>query len=432
MYILYDLLFLFVLIFYFLPFYLIKRKYPKKFLQRLGIFPKKILQKLGCASNIWIHGVSVGEAMIACQLAKKIEAEIDLNTNTGMVISTTTSTGYKVARNLAGSNEVVIYFPLDLSFIIRRVIKLIKPYIIILVETELWPNIIIQAYKKNIPVTIVNGRISDKSYLGYKYISKVLKGIFKYIKLFCMQSVLDGRRIISLGASKEKVKVCGNMKFDEVSIRLPEDKVEKLKNWIDYKGNNDIIFVCGSTHCGEEEILIDVHKNLLSEGYSLKLVIVPRHVERREKLKCLVESNDFYPLFFSSFSNKLSLPNRQVIYIMDRIGWLKSLYFICDLAFVGGSLKKYGGHNIIEPAIFSKPIIFGPYISNFKTVAAQFLDYKAAIQVKNKTQIYETCCMLLNKDSFRLELGKRALEVVKRNQGATQKIVNLIKPFLPC
>jgi len=378
---------------------------------------------------MWIHGVSVGEAMIACQLAKGMKSYKYFSNADQIIISTTTTTGQKIAKNsILQENAMTIYFPLDLSFVVRRVIRLVNPSLIILVETELWPNIITQAGRKNIPVIIVNGRISDKSYLGYKFARLFLKKFFRYVKLFCMQEKLDYERIISLGASRDKVKICGNMKFDVVDRKISKDKINRLQNWLNYK-ENDNIFVCGSTHPGEEENLLDIYKKLLYKKYNLKLVLAPRHVERKQELRELIESYKYYPIFFSNFTSHINYQNKSVVYILDEIGWLKPLYLICTIAFIGGSLKKYGGHNIIEPALFSKPIMFGPHMSNFRTIVSQFLNHKAAIQIKNSTELYNNCILLLSNKSLGIKLGKRAFEVVKKNQGVTKRNIHLINLF---
>ncbi len=429
MYIVYDLIYIFLLIFYFTPYFFIKRKYHKGFIQRLGIFSKNLRREFKKYNNIWIHSVSVGETILACKLAKSIKATGKFKVYNKIIISVTTVTGFQIAKDKSDSDNIVIYFPLDLSFIVTKVIRLISPKLIILIETELWPAIIKQAHKKSVPVIIVNGRISDKSYNGYRLISKIFRNVLKSVELFCMQSELDAKKIISLGVYKYKVKVCGNMKFDVYDVQPNETKLNNLRHWLNYnKGDN--VFVCGSTHPGEDEMIMYTYKRLLEKDHKLKLVIVPRHPERWRYIKEMIKKQGFYYSLFSEDNNKILKPNLNLVYIMDQIGWLNSLYYICDIAFVGGSLKKYGGHNIIEPALFSKPIIFGSYMSNFKFIVKQFLDKEAALVVKDKIQLFKKCDILLKDKNLQLQLGKKAYNVVKSNRGATNRILNYIKNYL--
>lgn len=423
MYIFYDLIYFFLLIFYFLPRFFIEKKYHTRLSQRLGFFSPVLLKKLKGYEVLWIHAVSVGEAMLAHQLEKKLYST--LQGEFKVVISTTTATGQKIARKKSNNDTVVVYFPLDLSLIVRHAFNLIDPSLIVLMETELWPNVIAQASKKGIPVVMANGRISEGSYYGYKIIKPILIKIFKHVNLFCMQSSEDAIRVIDLGADKKKVKICGNMKFDRIERTLPNPKIRRIKRWLDYE-EEDKVFVCGSTHPGEEEIILDVYNDLLEEGYGFKLVVVPRHVNRRIEIKKLLKKRGYN---YSFFSNP-SCDEKDLIYVMDKIGWLKSLYSISTLNFIGGSLKDYGGHNIIEPSLYSKPIVFGRYMSNFRIIALQFLKHHAAIQVKNKRQLFSSCKRLLDDLSLRKNLGKNAYKVLKDNQGTTDKIINHIIPFV--
>lgn len=425
MYIFYDIIYLFFLLFYFLPRFLIKKKYHTKLSQRIGFFSPLIVKKINHSNVLWIHAVSVGEAMLACQLEERLYPF--MGDNFRIVISTTTSTGQKIAKSKSRKDTIIFYFPLDISFVVRRTLNLINPQLIILMETELWPNLITQAHRKDIPVIMVNGRISDSSYWGYQIIKPVFKNIFKYMKLFCMQSQFSAKRIINLGASKNKVKICGNMKFDKIDKTLPPSKINMVKNWMDYK-KGDKIFVCGSTHPGEEKIILDVYRDLIQQGFNLKLVIVPRHVKRRKEIERLLKKKRYNYSFFSNllFNNE----KQKVIFVMDKMGWLKALYSISTLTFIGGSLKDYGGHNIIEPSLYFKPVIFGPYMSNFRVISSQFLKNDAAIQVNNKQQLFNSCRKLLREKTFREKLGRNAYKVVEDNQGSIDRIIEYIMPII--
>lgn len=418
----YDIIFLLLFILY-LPVLLVKRKLHKGFFMRFGFLSKDIRERLKADNFIWIHAVSVGEALVISKLIDAIRKEFP---GKRLVISTVTPTGNKIARSLAKDNDVVIYSPLDLSLVVKKFVNLIKPSVFITAETEIWPNLINRLHKINIPIILVNGRISRRSFKGYRKIRFFLKGILNKISLFCMQTIDDAEKIIYLGAKKESVKVIGNLKFDET---FPENNYQAED--LGLKAT-DKLLVAGSTHNNEEEIIIKVYKNILKESPRLKLMIAPRHPDRADKITALIKANNLKVIRFSSIKNeKINLSAYlDYVFLIDTIGDLKSLYNLATVVFIGGSLVKKGGHNIIEPAYFAKPILFGPDMSNFQDMADLFLRKDAAIQVKDAKELQKRLSQLLENGTKIQNLAKRAKSVVDENRGTSQRTISLLKSVL--
>ncbi len=246
---------------------------------RLGIFPQSAINKIKHRKVIWLHTVSVGEAQAADNLVKNLKREYS---DFCLVISTVTKTGNKIAQKLIGIQDLVIYFPLDISFIVKRVISAIKPKLFIIAETEIWPNLIINLAKKGVPIALVNGRVSNNSFRGYKIIRPFLSRVLQSFSLFCMQTKEDAQRIVELGADRDKVKVTGNMKFD-VQLSAISCRLSALG-----LSEEEKLFIAGSTHRGEEEIALQVYKELIKNYPNLRLLIAPRHIERTTEVEKLI------------------------------------------------------------------------------------------------------------------------------------------------
>ncbi|MBU4346398.1 MAG: 3-deoxy-D-manno-octulosonic acid transferase [Candidatus Omnitrophica bacterium] len=415
MFIVYDLIYLILAVIY-LPVFLFKKKIHRGFQMRLGILPPD----LGLDRPIWLHAVSVGEVMAIRGLLEKLRV---IYPNRKFVISTVTPTGNKVARDMAEDNGFITYLPLDLSFIVRRVIDRINPSIFIIAETELWLNTIAYLHRKKIPVIVVNGRISDRSFGGYRRIKFLFKSLLNKIDLFCVQTDSDAQRLISLGVLEDKIRITGNMKFDNADYTDKYNALLKL-------GGEGKLWVAGSTHAGEEEIILSVYKKLLSAFSDLRLLIAPRHPERVGQVEKLIIQYNFQPIRVSQLHLTPNTDNLKPIFILDTIGQLLSFYALSDIVFVGGSLVKKGGHNILEPAGIGKPILFGPYMFNFRDIADLFLRAKAAMLVRNQQDLEAGIRYLLNNPARMVELSQQAKELILQNQGATNRNVNLIRECL--
>ena len=391
---------------------------------RLGIFPQGLINRIKGRKNIWLHTVSVGEAQAASALVKNLKHEYP---DFCLVISTVTETGNKVARKLAGPQDIVIYSPLDVSFIVKKVASIINPKLFVIAETEIWPNLIINLARKSVPVILVNGRISANSFRGYKIIRPFFKKLLRSFNLFCMQTKEDAQRIVELGAEKSKVKATGNMKFDISSseFRMFMSSELGLKE-------NEKLLIAGSTHRGEEEIILQAYKELVKNHSDLRLLIAPRHIERAQELERLVAKLGFRAQRFSNIglTTNYEPQTTNPILILDTIGRLKNIYALADIVFIGGSLIPHGGQNPIEPAIFGKAILFGPYMSNFSNISEAFLNNRAAIMLKDAPQLKDACSKLLKEPILRRDLGHRAKELVQKNKGATLKNMGLIRHLL--
>jgi 3-deoxy-D-manno-octulosonic-acid transferase len=390
---------------------------------RLGILPPNVINKLKDQKVIWMHTVSVGEVQAVSTLVKDLKQQYP---DYLLVISTVTKTGNKIVQSLIKPDNLAIYSPLDIGFIVNRVVNLVNPQLFIIAETEIWPNLITSLAKRAIPVVLVNGRISAASFKGYKLIRPFLKEVLKNFSLFCVQTKEDAQRITELGAAQAKVKVTGNMKFDISSLEFIVHNSELgLKE-------NEQLFIAGSTHRGEEKIILEVCKELIESHPNLRLLIAPRHIERVQELEELISGMGFESQRVSNISRFTIHDSRftNSVLILDTIGQLKDLYARADIVFIGGSLIPHGGQNPIEPAVFSKPILFGPYMSNFSNIAKLLLNKRAAMMVKDLQQLKDSCLELLNNPVLRKELGERAKELVQENRGASLRNMELIKQLL--
>jgi len=419
MFIIYDLIFLAISIVY-LPIYLLRRKFHRGFWARLGVLAKD----LNFASPIWIHAVSVGEAQAVKALIEELRRAYP---DKRLVISTVTATGNKIANTIAKAGDFVTYLPLDFSFFVRCVIDKINPAVFILAETEIWPNLISYLHKKKIPIIVVNGRISDASLRGYRLIKFLAKPILNKVSLFCLQSERDAQRLRSLGLAADKIKVTGNMKFDIA--------IDVQKDYSSYKTKlgllpQEELFVAGSTHPQEEKIILDTYQELCVNYPDLKLFLAPRHPQRAKDIEKIVSAVGFRAVLVSQLPlapcNCIAKP----VFILDSIGELNNFYAIASIVFIGGSLVKIGGHNILEPAAFAKPVLFGPHMFNFRDIAELFLNSQAAILVRDPQELKKAITDLLSSPSQRSKLSQRAKELILKNQGSSHSNLELITHVL--
>jgi len=418
MFIIYNLVF-FIFILVYLPVYLLRGKFHQGFLGRLGILPAF----LNLDRPIWVHAVSVGEAVSIKELIGQLRKAYP---HKKLVISTVTSTGNKIAQGLVGNNDLLIYLPLDLSFIVRGVLERVNPCLFIIAETEIWPNLISQLYKKKIPIVIVNGRISDSSYSGYSAIKYLIRPILRKINMFLLQSDTDASRLQKLGVAKEKMRVTGNLKFDlNLNAGSGLSTLEERRKLM--LGPEDKLWVCGSTHAGEEKLIMQTYQELLLVYPKLKLLIAPRHPERSQEIAALAGKMKFVPVLVSNLSGACRICSNNSIFILDTIGKLFNYYACSDIVFVGGSLVKTGGHNILEPASLKKPVIFGPYMFNFRDIVDLFIQAEAGIMVKDTVELNSKIKELLSSNLMAKNYGERAYKLINEYSGATLKNVQIIK-----
>ncbi len=416
MFIVYDLIFL-VFAAVCLPVYLFKGKFHRGFLRRLGFLPRDIIFD----RPIWIHAVSVGEAAVCGPLIDKLRREYP---DKRFVISTVTPTGNRIAQRLAQQGDFVTYLPLDFSFLTYSVIRRVAPCLFVIAETEIWPNLIRTLDKKHIPVIIVNARISDASFKGYRLVKFLVKRILDKVSCFCAQTETDAGRLVRLGVSPNKVKVTGNMKFDLSPQVFSSDSLKLGLS------DNDQLWVCGSTHPGEEEIILRVYRRVLREFPAIRLLIAPRHPQRAKEVGDIAVRNGFQPLFISGRKPETENRKPAPVFILDTIGQLINYYAAADMVFIGGSLVPKGGHNILEPAYLAKPVVFGPHMQNFRDIAQLFLKSKAAIVARDADDLFLEIKDLLSHPQDMTALAKRGKELILANQGATLRNIGEIKKLL--
>jgi len=414
--ILYNLAFLIFGIIY-LPYLIVTKRYRYGMGNRFGILSRRIKSISSKGRVIWIHAVSVGEMRTASILAPLLRKTFPEHT---LVFSSVTHTGNKVAKTIATGAEEVFYLPFDVSFIVNRVVGIIKPELFLCMETELWPNLLSSLYRFKARIILVNGRISDRSYLGYKKIGFIVSRILKKFSLILMQSEQDAKRILDLGAPRERLFITGNLKFD-LSLLESTGKRREIRERLDIN-EREILLTAGSTHRGEEGQVIDCFSRLKKEYDNLRLLIAPRHVERTREIEELLARRGFESARYSQFNTKGTSP----VFILDAIGDLKAVYSASDIVFVGGSLVKKGGQNPIEPAILARPIIFGKFTFNFNDVVKSFLENRAAIRVEDKGGLYSAIRLLLGNPEERNRLGMNAKDTVHKNSGSSQRTTDLI------
>ena len=384
----------------------------------------KVRNQLGLVKKmsgrvIWIHSVSVGEFNASKPL---IDLLFEHYPSHKIVISTTTMTGSVEVKKHYKSKVTHCFFPFDSELIIKSFLKKINPEICILMETEIWPNLINQLKIKNIPTALINARLSEKSFHKYqRFSSRLISESLKNISLICSQNIFSSERLVSLGANKEKLSTTGSLKFDS-NESIDNELNNNLRKII---GERRVV-VFASTRDGEEKLIIDSYLKF-KESLDPLLVIVPRHPER------------FDTAFNIARDAGLKVKRKSIdakcnedtdILIGDSMGEMMGYYSISDIAFIGGSLSDNGGQNMLEAASLSKPIIFGPSTYNFEEVSKQLLDNDASIQVANADELMRTITELLTNDLRRKELGANARKTVEDNQGAVNKTIDLIKPFI--
>jgi 3-deoxy-D-manno-octulosonic-acid transferase len=399
-----------------------------------GKYRSGIGEKLGflqprqtAAPGIWVHGVSVGEVLSARGLVQRLKKRFP---SWEIVISTTTDTGQEVAhRNYP--HQRVIYYPLDLSWAVRRALRRINPCLVILVELDFWPNFVRTSKARGASIAVVNGRISEESFRSYRRLWPFLKHAFSSVDLFAVQGEAYARRFTDLGIPKEKIVVTGTMKYDTVVTEINEALHKKIMEVLRLSDEH-MVLVAGSTHEGEEKEILSIYSRLLKEFPKLRLIIVPRHPERFEEASRIISESGFECLRKTQLEKRQSagaLTGEQVI-LVDTIGELIDIYGLADVAFVGGSLTPKGGHNMLEPAALAKPVLFGPYVFNFQDVASSLLEAQAAIQVEGPAQLENSLKELLRKPEKEKQMGQAGRKLVLQMQGATERTLDLLIPLV--
>ncbi|MDO8444782.1 MAG: 3-deoxy-D-manno-octulosonic acid transferase [Deltaproteobacteria bacterium] len=388
------------------PIILFKLIFDKRYIiglsERLGNIPDTVIGAMSGQRPIWFHAASVGEVIASQKLLEGIRERFH---DRKLMVSTFTPTGNKAAKEKLKA-EGVIFLPLDLPWIVRKVLKKVNPSVLILMETELWPNLIKSAGDMGIPVAVVNGRISDRSYGKYWFISPLLKRVFDNIKAFLMQSDGDARRIVTLGAEPSKVSVTGNIKFDTI---VSEVNIPFMDNW------GGAVFIAGSTHKGEDAPVIDIYMELRGKYPDLKFILAPRHLERIWEVEGVLIEKGLQYVKRSQVKGMTGVP----VLLLDTLGELASFYKYGNIVFMGGSIVPVGGHNLLEPALYGKAVLFGPHTENFRDAARILTESGGGVEVKDAGELMIWTDRLLSDKRLCDSMGDKARQAVLKNRGAT-------------
>lgn len=409
--------FLFCLVY--LPTFFIKKKSGDHLWERFG----SVLSQEKKGKIFWLHAVSLGEALAAAPLVEEIRNRYP---EIRFAFSTTTRTGRAAFGKLRTPQDILFYFPLDFTWVIRRLLKRLKPDIFATMETEIWPNLLLTLKRHNVPALLLNGRISEKSFRNYRLIRWALQRPLVAIDLFCMQYQEDARRIQALGADPRKIHVVGNLKFD---VRIPKEEgvSDGVREKLGLKPE-EILWIAGSTHPGEEKWILEIYADLLRTHRNLRLLIAPRHPERAREVVKLIDTFHWKALLFSENGERKK--EGFSVFVLDTIGQLLKFYAAADFVFVGGSLVPRGGQNPLEPAFFEKPILFGPHMENFRDIVRLFLEGHAAIQVTDEVSLAVAARSLLENKTLRRALGEKAKQIVLSHQGVVNRHLEEMKAFL--
>jgi 3-deoxy-D-manno-octulosonic-acid transferase len=390
-----------------------------RFKQMWGFLPADVLAKVTGMNCIWVHAASVGEIVAASSIIKETAKILP---NQTFLVSVVTATGYEMAKRIIPEAAGVIYLPLDLPWLVDKVVGMIRPKVFLMVETELWPNFLRSTKKYNVKTLMVNGRISEKSSKRYHYLLNVLKDMLNNIDRFCMQSAQDAQYIMSLGADPSRVVITGNTKYDQTYTDISTRDQTELRSMLDLR-NAEPVIIAGSTHKGEEEMLLAAFLDTLARYPQAAMVIAPRHVERAAEIEDICRKAE---LRVSKRTEGTTGESMQVV-ILDTIGELGKVYSIADIVFVGGSLVATGGHNILEPAAHGKPVLVGPHMFNFKEIYALLSKRGVCITVKDPKELSTQMVELLENQELRLKMHQEALRIIDENKGASVKSAQYTK-----
>ncbi|WLS78857.1 lipid IV(A) 3-deoxy-D-manno-octulosonic acid transferase [Erwinia pyri] len=391
--------------------------YRKRWAERYGYCAGKVKP-----DGILLHSVSVGETLAAVPLVRALRHRYPAMPIT---VTTMTPTGSERAASAFGKDVHHVYLPYDLPGSMNRFLDNVNPRLVIIMETELWPNMIALLHQRKIPLVIANARLSARSAKGYKKLGKFMQQLLQRITLIAAQNEEDGERFISLGLKRSQLTVTGSLKFDiSVTPELAARAITLRRQWAPRRP----VWIATSTHEGEESIILEAHRKLLARFPSLLLILVPRHPERFSTAREMTQKAGFSYTLRSS--GEIPSGSTQVV-IGDTMGELMLLYGIADVAFVGGSLVERGGHNPLEAAAHAIPVLMGPHTFNFKDICAKLSQADGLITVTDADSLDKEIGTLLTDEDYRLYYGRHAVEVLHQNQGALQRLLQLLEPHLP-
>lgn len=400
----YNTLFIIILPFLFLRLFLKSLKlagYRQRWQERLGILPNIHLNNV-----IWVHAVSVGEIMAALPIIHDIQQGLP---NNNVVVTCTTPAGSYILKT---KNIIHFYLPFDINFAVNNFLSKIKPRLLILLEKEIWPNIITNCYKNNIPIMIANAQLSNKSLHRYLLVKPLIANLLKKIKYICAQTKFDAYKFQKIINNNNNIMVVGNTKFD-LQIHIEKTIITSITR---------PIWIAASTHPGEEELILQAHQTILTKIPNALLILAPRHVER--SIEILKNIKNFSVVAHSQHRQQAIAPNIQV-YMVDSIGELNLFYSMSQIAFVGGSLVPIGGHNVLEPAALAVPVVVGPYTISCKQIVAKMKYADGLLVVKNPEELSKVIIKLFNDKTLCEKIGNNAKMFLHSQVGASKKIADL-------
>ena len=400
------------------------RKYVGSLGQRLGYLPVSF--NLDGDDSIWVHAVSVGEVLAARPLISELRRRYP---RLRLFLSTTTLAGQQLARQGVTDVDGVLYFPFDWAFSVRRTLNQVKPRLFVMIETEIWPNLLRECRRRGIPTLLVNGRISYRSFPRYRLIRPLFRHVLADIDRFCVQGGEAAGRLEQLGADPARITVTGSLKFDALDVIPTSGRGRERVLRFFRMSPNRLVLVAGSTLKGEEEAIVRAFNRLRTSGSNPLLVLAARHPERFAEVERLCRSEGLSTVRRTELPIDAE-PHADAV-VLDTIGELAEVYQIATVVFVGGSLVRAGGHNILEPAVFGKPIVFGPHMENFAEIAETFLANDAATQVRSGRELETTIASLMADPVRRARLGAAARALVDANRGAKDRTLAVVAALLP-
>ncbi len=409
------------------------RKYLGSLRERLGYLPVSF--NLDGDPSIWVHAVSVGEVLAARPLIAALRIRYP---RLKLFLSTTTRTGQQLARRNLSEVDGVFYFPFDWTFVVRRTLAVVKPRLFVMVETEIWPNLLRECRRRKVRTVVVNGRISYRSFPRYKLVRPLFRRVLADVDRFCVQGDETARRLIELGADASRITVTGSLKFDALGIGgglgigagagAPLRGPDRVMRFFRLSRNRPVL-IAGSTLKGEDEPIIRAFNRIRITTPNALLIIAARHPERFDDVERLCRQEGLATVRRSQLA--IDAEPRADAVVLDTIGELAQLYQLGTVVFVGGSIVPAGGHNILEPAAFGKPVVFGPHMQNFGEIAATFTANDAAVQVRSERELEDTLVALIDDPVRRARLGAAARALVEQNRGAKDKTLAVLGELLP-
>jgi 3-deoxy-D-manno-octulosonic-acid transferase len=414
-----------------LPLTFLSEKRRKTVWHRLGFSKPWQKKELGIPHHsplkpIWVHALSVGEALSAEPLLSGLKKKFP---DHRLLLSVSTQTGYEIAqKQLKGIAAVVFYFPFDFPFSVKPAVRNIDPALVLIVETDIWPNFMSELEKRNIPVMLVNARLSERSFHGYKRLPLFFRPLFSVFSRICVQSDLDARRFAGIGIAPHRIHLTGNIKFDRERIALPLEMLPILKKDLAISPNQPVI-VAGSTHDGEENILLTGMIELKKRWPALVMILAPRDPKRAISVSRMAEAKGLSAITTTSL-NKNRTDGPFDVVVVDVMGMLRNLYALAEITFVGGSLVPCSGHNPLEPAACGKPVLFGPDMRDFLTISNSLESAGGAIRILDADSFCRAANWLLSDPDMAKVMGQNALCVFQANGGAVEKTLSVVAEYL--